>query len=332
MTKIVILGAGSIGCWLGGHLITGGARVTLIGRARYAEQIAEHGLKLTHFEREPLQCDAVDFRTDAEALKDADIVALCVKSQDTADAARQILDHAPNAIVVSFQNGIRNPETLRTVLPTKNIVPAIVPFNVTPTQPGAFHCGTAGDLVIDSHAGIESLVQALTTAGQGVRISESILGDQWAKMIVNLNNGLNTLTGGTLRDGFLQRDYRRALAASVEEAMGVAQANSVDVGTFNGRSPAALMKTLRLPDMAYRLIMQTIVKIDAKARSSMLDDLEAGRVSEINYLQGEIVKRADSAGISSPHNAAILKAVEAAFREGRSPKLSGSQVLALLKK
>jgi len=103
----------------------------------------------------------------------------------------------------------------------------------------------------------------------------------------------------------------------------------VSVGTFNGRSPAALMKTLRLPDMAYRLIMQMIVKIDAKARSSMLDDLEAGRVSEIDYLQGEIVKRAEAVGMSAPYNAAILNAVEEAFSEGKSPKLTGAQIFKL---
>jgi len=145
-------------------------------------------------------------------------------------------------------------------------------------------------------------VSALEAGGQDVRLSDAILGDQWAKMIVNLNNGLNTLTGGTLREGLLQRDYRRTLAACVEEAMEIAAQNNVTVGSFNGRSPAALMKTLRLPDVAYRIIMQTIVKIDAKARSSMLDDLEAGRVSEIGYLQGEIVNRAEKIGLSAPQH------------------------------
>ncbi len=332
MTKIVILGAGSIGCWLGGHVVQGGAPVSLIGRERYKDQIAAHGLTLTHFERERIHCPEVDFQTDAKALHGADIVALCVKSQDSEIAAKQILHYAPEAVVVSFQNGIRNPETLRAILPAENIVPAIVPFNVTPNGPGAFHCGTAGDVVVDTHGAIEPLVTALERAGQGVRQSEQILGDQWAKMIVNLNNGLNTLSGGTLRDGLFQRDYRRALAACVEEAMEVADANGVSVGNFNGRSPAALVKTLRLPDMAYRLIMQTIVKIDAKARSSMLDDLEAGRVSEIDYLQGEIVKRAAIAGAQAPLNAAILAAVEQAFAAGKSPKLTGSDIYALLKK
>lgn len=331
MTKIVVLGAGSIGCWLGGHLIAGGAKVTLIGRERYAAQIAENGLNLTHFSRPPIHCDNVDFQTHSAALYGADIVALCVKSQDTEDAARQILEHSPSAKVISFQNGIRNPETLRAHLPHDNVVPAIVPFNVTPTTPGTFHCGTAGPLVIEDTVSITSLVTALTRTGQEVRLSQDILGDQWAKMIVNLNNGLNTLSGGTLREDLLQRDYRRALAACVKEAMQIAAKNNVNVGSFNGRSPKALVKTLGLPNAIYRILMQLIVKIDAKARSSMLDDLEAGRVSEIDYLQGEIVKKAEAAGSSAPKNSAILAAVEAAFLSGKSPRLTGAEIYKLVK-
>ena len=331
MTKIVILGAGSIGCWVGGHLIAGGADVTLIGRDRYAAQIGANGLKLTHFEREDVFCPEVDFQTAASALSGAEIVALCVKSQDTQSAAEQILQYAPTACVVSFQNGIRNPETLRAVLPADNVVPAIVPFNVTPTTPGGFHCGTAGALVIEENSRIKPVVAALKTAGQDVRVSQDILGDQWAKMIVNLNNGLNVLSGGTLRAGLLQRDYRRALAACVEEAMRVAEKSGVVVGTFNGRSPKALIKTLRLPDLAYRVIMQTIVKIDAKARSSMLDDLEVGRVSEIDFLQGEVVKQANAVGETAPKNAAILTAVQSAFLNQKSPKLSGTAIYHLVK-
>ena len=310
MTKFAILGAGSIGCWIGGQLMAGGAKVTLIGRDRYGAQISKNGLGLTHFERASIHCETVDFQTDASALTGADIIALCVKSQDTELAAQQILKHAPNATVISFQNGIRNPETLRGILPPENIVAAIVPFNVTPTGEGEFHCGTAGDLIVSEHAGLAPLVGALQNAGQGVQVRSQIIGDQWAKMIVNLNNGLNTLTGGTLRDGLLQRDYRRALAACVEEALNVANRSGVSVGTFNGRPPRALLKTLQLPNFAYRIIMQMIVKIDAKARSSMLDDLEAGRVSEIDFLQGEIVKRAHLAGTGAPKNAAVLAAVQ----------------------
>lgn len=331
MTKIVILGAGSIGCWLGGQLAAGGANVTLVGRERYASQIAEHGLRLTHFERDEVFLPDVNFETDPACLADADIIGLSVKSQDTAQAAQQIQNLAPKACVVSFQNGIRNPETLREYLPQDQIIPAIVPFNVTPTTPGAFHCGTAGALVVARDARLEPMMAAFAFAGQSATSSDSIVGDQWAKMIVNLNNGLNTLSGGTLRDGLMQRDYRRALAACVEEALNVAEAAGVRVGQFNGRAPSALVKTLRLPNWAYGLVMQLIVKIDAKARSSMLDDLEAGRPPEVDYLQGEIVRQAQKVAIATPKNGVILAAVIDAFETGISPKMTGAEILNRIK-
>ncbi len=330
MIKIVILGAGSIGCWLGGYLASGGANVVLIGRGRYAQSVADNGLRLTHFEREEVYLPKIEFVTDPAALIGADIVALCVKSQDTKSAAKQIAKYAPKACVVSFQNGIRNPETLREALPQAQVVAAIVPFNVTPTEAGAFHCGTAGSLVVGRDPRVEPLVTAFRISGQEVRLSDEIIGDQWAKMIVNLNNGLNTLSGGTLREGLMQRDYRRALAICVQEALSVAHASDVNVGTFNGRAPSALVKTLRLPNWAYGLVMQLIVKIDAKARSSMLDDLEMGRVPEIDYLQGEIVRQAEKVDQSAPHNAAVLSAVLKSFSTGESPRLNGSEILELL--
>ena len=338
--NIAILGAGSIGCYLGGLLVHAGQSVSFIGRACYQKAIAENGLRLTNLTRGPiaLKPDRIDFRAApdeiARALGEADIVALCTKSQDTQAAAAQIKAHCKaGVLVVSFQNGVRNPETLKAVLPPETVLAAIVPFNVTPAGDGAFHCGTEGELIIEaSHdARLTQLKIGFEAAGQGVKLSDNIEGDQWAKMIVNLNNGLNTLSGGTLREGLLQRDYRRALGLLVAEGLAVAKARGIKVGTFNGRSPDSLLKVLSLPNFAYRIVMQVIVKIDAKARSSMLDDLEAGRGSEVDYLQGEIVRQAAAANISAPYNTAALDAVKAAFHAGASPKLSGSEILALLK-
>ena len=312
--KIVILGAGSIGCYLGGLLLNAGQNVSFIGRARYEAALAQSGLRLTHFTRSPIHIEAenIDFHTEAKVLEMADIVALCTKSQDTEAAAQQIKTHCKaNTLVVSFQNGVRNPETLKAVLPPDMFAPNAI-------------------LAASHDARLTQLKTAFETAGQGVKLSENMIGHQWAKMIVNLNNGLNVLSGGTLRDGLMQRDYRRALISLVSEALSVARANHIDVGSFNGRNPDSLIKVLSLPNFAYRIVMQFIVKIDAKARSSMLDDLEAGRGSEINYLQGVILRRAKLVNMDAPYNEAVLRAVLQAFEAGQSPQLSGAQILDML--
>lgn len=326
----VVLGAGSIGCYLGGLLMAGGAHVTFIGRARYQSALKENGLTLTHFERAPLHISDIDFQTGYDALKSADVILLCTKSQDTAQSAEFIKSRArPNVQIVSFQNGIRNLQTLKDILPRVDIVPAIVPFNVTPGGPGLFHCGTAGALVMADTVAPEILT-AFKKAGQAAVTDTDILAAQWAKMIVNLKNALNVLSGRTLRASLMQRDYRRALSLCVQEALNVARANGVEPSKFNGRAPAQVLKVLRLPDWLYKITMNFIVKIDAKARSSMLDDLEGSRAPEIDYLQGEIIAQAQSAGTDAPYNAKIYDMTLAVFKAGLSPKLTGAQILAAL--
>ena len=320
---ITILGAGSIGCYLGGRLIEGGADVRLLGRARFAEAIAANGLTITETNRDPVTLTNVDFRTDEAALAGSSIVALCTKSQDTVHAARLIAQHCPDAHVVSFQNGIANLPVLREHV--ANLSGSVVPFNVTSPAPGHFHRGTEGDLVIGSNAPSE-LTDALTRAHVGLQLVEEVEPFLWAKLLVNLNNALNALWGGSLSDGLLQRGYRRVLIAMINEGLAVAKAEGTDVATFNGRAPAQFVSLMAKPDWFYRLIMDRVVKIDRTARSSMLDDLELGRSPELDHLQGEIVRRGEQLGVPTPVNRAVMEATLQAFQNAKTPRLSGAQM------
>ena len=141
--------------------------------------------------------------------------------------------------------------------------------------------------------------------------------------MVNLNNALNALTGGTLKAGLLQRDYRRALAEIISEALNILRSTGIEPADFGNASADKMIKILRLPNFIYKIIMNRIVKIDENARSSMLDDLEMGRVSEVEYLQGEIVSLAQNTGQAAPHNQKILDLINQAFLKGESPKFTG---------
>ncbi len=333
--NIAIFGAGSIGCYLGGQLAHAGANVTFIGRQRFKSEIEDNGLILTHFERDEilLTPDQFTFSLDPQDIVAADIILLTTKSQDTAEAAQSLKVHASDeAIIISFQNGVSNPSVLRDTL-KQPILGAVVPFNVTGKGPGCFHCGTEGDLTVQFMDDIRlRVLQALfKKTGQGLNISDTILAVQWGKLLVNLNNAFNTLTGGTLRAGLLQRHYRLALALVLEEGLSVAQGAGIEPAAFGKADAAKMIKILRLPNFIYKIIMNRIVKIDAAARSSMLDDLEMGRVSEINYLQGEIVRLAEKTGQSAPYNKIILALVNDAFSKGKSPKLSGTEIYSRLK-
>ena len=331
---IAVFGAGSIGCYLGGQLAYAGADVTFLGRQRFKSEIETHGLTLTHFERETLtlKADKFIFSLDPKDIAHADIILLTTKSQDTIKAAETLKVHAKSdALIISFQNGVSNPNVLRKSL-KQQVLGAVVPFNVTGKGPGHFHCGTEGELTVQAlqDERLTRLLSSFAIAGQDLVFSQDILAVQWGKLLVNLNNALNSLTGGTLRAGLMQRDYRKALAMVIEEALDIVRGSGIEPAHFGKASPRKMIKILRLPNFLYAGIMNRIVKIDKAARSSMLDDLEMGRVSEIDYLQGEIVRLAVSTGQSAPYNAVIYNHVQKAFKIGASPKMSGNAIYCCL--
>jgi len=298
--KVSIFGAGSIGCYLGGLLLNAGQNVSFIGRAKFRTALTENGLVLSHFERPTviLNPDIINYSLQPASISDAGVILITVKSQDTETAATSILKFGkPDALVISFQNGVNNVDVLRKILPNHKVLGGVVPFNVTSMSPGHFHCGTDGNLSIE--AGDPKslyLSHAFSKSGQGVDIYDDILAVQWGKLLVNLNNALNALTGGTLKAGLLQRDYRRALAETIKEALNIIRNTGIEPADFGNASADKMVKILNLPNFIYKIIMNMIVKIDNNARSSMLDDLEMGRVSEVEYLQGEIVRLAQKTG------------------------------------
>lgn len=333
--KVAIFGAGSIGCYVGGQLASAGIAVRFIGRERFQTALQQQGLSLTHYERSPIQVDADDFEFDlnSAALGDADIVLVTVKSQDSAVAGADLNAVVrPGTLVVSLQNGTRNPATLREVMPNATVLGGMVPFNVTSTAAGQFHCGTEGHIVIESVEDdrLMQLQRAFESAGQGCDLVENIEAVQWGKLLVNLNNAMNTLYGGTLKSGLVQRDYRRALALMIEEALAIVRRAGIEPEKFGNASAEKMIRVLRLPNFIYKILMNLIVKIDAAARSSMLDDLESGRPPEIDYLQGEIVRLAESLGQDAPISRVVAARVREAFAARRSPKLQGPELLALV--
>ena len=194
--RIVIAGAGAIGCFVGGLLAAGGRRVTLLVRPRVAQEIRSHGLTLTDFGGMAVQIgtDRLALSEDPACLARADVVLVTVKSGDTATIAELIDQHAPiKAPVISLQNGLRNGALLQEALPGHDVRGGMVPFNVVPMGQGCYHRATSGDVVIAGGAGdLEGLLSVphLSTAS-----SRDIEAVQWGKFLINLNNALNALSG-----------------------------------------------------------------------------------------------------------------------------------------
>ena len=330
--RIAILGAGSIGCHLGGHLAPH-ADVTLIGRPSVLDTLAD-GLTLTAAGRPPrrVPLDRLTLSTTPDAAAGADYVLVTVKSAATGAAGRELAEHlGPDGTVVSFQNGLHNPGILRGILGQHTVLAGMVPYNVLQTEPGTFHQGSAGSLMLDDAPAAAPLLAALTRAGLPVQARRDMREVQHAKLLMNLNNAVNALSGLPLRDQLGGRDYRRCLALCQDEALAAFRADGVRTARL-GPLPAGITpRLLRLPDPLFHRLAATSLRIDAQARSSMWEDLERGRPTEIDALQGEVVAVAARHGLTAPVNARLAALVRTAETAAtRAPAWTGPALLAEL--
>ncbi|NIK61746.1 2-dehydropantoate 2-reductase [Kribbella shirazensis] len=316
---IVVYGAGGIGCYVGGRLAAGGAPVTFVGRQRMADEVAEHGLRLTDYLGADLRVDPVRFETTPAAAAEADLVLVTVKSAATAGAADELAEILrPGAVVVSFQNGVRNGEVLRSRLTEQVVVTGMVPFNVLNRGAGVFHQGTEGALDIQRDAAMTPYLDAFERAGLPLTQHDDILPVQWSKLLLNLNNPINALSNLPLRDELSQRDYRRCLAAAQAEALELLHAVGIRPAQLLAVPMHRFPAVLRLPDFLFRRLASKVLAVDPLARTSMWEDLEAGRPTEIDYLNGEVVRLASSLGRGAPVNSRLADLIREAGTDRRA--------------
>jgi 2-dehydropantoate 2-reductase len=324
MVRIVVAGAGTIGCFIGGLLTVAGHKVTLYGRSRTLSELQISGLTLTDFAgmQHQLPPEQLLMSDDPSCLERGDIVLVCVKSAGTAQIAREIATYArPGTVVISLQNGLENGLILADALPNFDVRAGMVGFNIVAKGKGRFHRAVSGEIRIEQ--GLSDVSKRLIAPGLKVSETERIIGEQWGKLLLNLTNALNALSGLSLRDCLLDRGWRRLLADQLDEALAVLKAAQIDA-RFPLPVPSWLMPhALRLPTPIFRRIAGSMVTIDPQSSSSMAQDLAAGRLTEIDAFQGAIVALGQGYGVPTPINARVVQLVrEAEVRGAGRPVLS----------
>ena len=325
---IGIAGAGSIGCFAGGMIAAAGRPVALLARPRVIQEISDNGLRLTSFEGfdRTIASSQLTLSDDPSIFGDAGVVLVTVKSADTAAMADIIARHAPaDAVVVSLQNGIGNVGVLRQRLPGHRVLAGMVPFNVVSAGEGRFHRSTSGDIIIEAdEAGTAA---KLSVPGLTLRPSPDIDGVQWGKLLVNLNNALNALGDLPLRQQLSQRAWRMLFADQMAEGLAAIRAEGIKPVSSTPIPAGWTPHLLRLPDAIFEMVLGRAMKIDPEARSSMWEDLQRGRATEIDYLQGVITEIADRRGLQVPLSRRIVALIRRAEAAGKgSPGLTPEQI------
>ncbi|SED37996.1 ketopantoate reductase [Rhizobiales bacterium GAS188] len=329
---ICVHGAGSVGCLIGG-LLSGVADVVLIGRPRIGAEIAAHGLHLTSWRGEDLRLgpDEVSYRTDATAALRADLVLVTVKSAATEEVGRELAAVLqPATLVISFQNGLRNAGILRRLLPRQRVLAGMVPFNVVHRGEGSFHRASQGELFVEDDAELAPFLGLFAAAGLPLRRRQDMPQVQWAKLLLNLNNPINALCDLPLKDELAQRDYRHCLALLQREALRAFGAAGIRPARLTPLPAHWIPPLLDAPDGVFRLLASRMLAIDPLARSSTWEDLQAGRRTEIDEINGEVVRLAQSQGLTAPANARLIALIHAA-ESGAARRWSGPELLAELR-
>lgn len=285
--KIAIMGAGAVGSYYGGLLARAGHEVTLIGRASHVAAVLRDGLRLQTLafdEWVPMRASV-----DPAAVADADWVLCCVKSNDTEAAAAAISPYLRDqALVLSLQNGLENAERLQALLPRQRVQPVLVYAAVELAGPGHLRHHGRGELVIGAGPDSEAIATSFADAGVPVQVLADLRAAQWSKLVVNCAyNALSAISrlpyGRMIQGPGIEATMREAVA----ECLAVAHAEGIPL-------PADLWPQVR----ALADAMPT-------QQSSTAQDLARGRRSEIDQLNGYVVRRGAALGVPTPVNRAL---------------------------
>lgn len=301
--RVAVFGAGAVGCFYGGMLARAGNDVVLIGRPAHVEAIQRSGL---HFEG--LHFDEyvrVAASTDPEAVRGAQLVLFCVKSTDTEQGAAQIarfLD--PGSLVLNPQNGVDNTERIQARV-SQQVIPAVVYVATEMAGPGHLKHHGRGELLIGAPDGAPStaLDEALARvqrwfaeASVQVTISDNVTGELWAKLVVNCAyNAISAISQLPYGEMIRGAGVREAMRDVVAECLAVAAASGVRT------APDLVDNVYRIADW-----MPT-------QYSSTAQDLQRGRPTEIDHLNGYVVRRGEALGVPAPVNRilwALVKLIE----------------------
>ncbi|MGE4482669.1 ketopantoate reductase family protein [Acidocella sp.] len=289
--KIAVMGAGAVGCFFGALLAKAGHEVMLIGRPAHVEAIRAGGLLLEWTGRS--ERVVLGASTDPAELTGAELVLVCVKSGATEEAGARMAPYlAPEAMIVSLQNGVGNAQRLTRML-ERPVFPAAVYVAVDMAGAGHVRHHGRGELVIGSAPRVEELAMLLGEAGIPTTVSDEVEVALWSKLVLNCAYNALSAIARQPYGQLLEAEGVPALIRSVlRECMAVAAANGVYLPEELADEILALGRTM--PGQF----------------SSTAQDLIRGRATEIDYLNGYIVQAGAEHGIAAPVNQALTTIVK----------------------
>jgi 2-dehydropantoate 2-reductase len=290
-------------------LARAGHKVTLIGRPAHVQATKRDGLKLDLATSSATEIVQIGASTELSSLQSADLVLFCVKSTDSASVARQMAPHlAPHALIMSLQNGVENAALIAQQVPHA-VIPCVVYVAAEMPAPGCVKHHGRGELVMgtmqasrlkDPQKTLQDIVALLGSAQVSVQISQNVMAELWSKLMINC--AFNAISG------LAQIQYEKLAALESVRATQTALVKEVIA--------VALADGIHLSESA---ALEAVAKISVtmgSQKSSTAQDMARSKPSEIDHLNGFIVRRGQALGVPTPVNQAmfsLVKLVESAY-------------------
>ena len=317
--KIAIIGSGAMGSLFGGLLAEAGEDVTLVDVWKeHVDAINTYGLKITGVCGEKIV--KVRATTDSSKVGLVDLILIFVKSYDTRKATMDALPMVgSNTVFLTLQNGLGNYEQIAQVVGSERVIPGVTTHGSTLIAPGEIYHAGSGVTIIGEISGeittrVKRIAEIFNRAEIKTEVSRNILGVIWSKVIINVGiNAVTALTG--IKNGELLEvpELKEVARKAVLEAVKVSQKAGIKLEVNN---PV---------DEMFR-----IAKLTSENKSSMLQDIERGRKTEIEAINGTIVKIGKKYGVKTPINetlTALIKGLEFVISRRKQAVRRGSTKL-----
>jgi len=290
--KIVVMGAGAVGSYFGGLLTKSGEDVILIAKGKHFEAMRKNGLKVKSVDGDFKI--KVNVTNNPKEVEEADLILFAVKSYDTEEAI-QLCKHMVknNTVVMSLQNGVDNEEKISNAIGKEKVVPALVRGGFRVISPGFIEHSARGVTIFGEENGnkakrVENIHQLFKNAGIEPQISDDINYDIWFKFMWNIAfNQITAIARKSPGEVVEFKETNELARFLLQELVEVANKKGIKLGE------AEIEKTLKLPPQFL------------KFKTSMLQDMEAGKKLEADAFSGVIVKYGSELNISTPYNNAV---------------------------
>lgn len=314
----LVFGAGLIGGFLGGALHKAGLKPVLIGRGKALGRL-QLPLTVSCIDGDSitinntLAYEASQFEKVLQKHVKFNFIWLTTKAVGIIDTLAELKPFVgESTVIICCQNGLGSTEIIKENFPNNPIVKAVVVYNVAEVSDNHLHRGTEGEILIETHPAIPpNFASSLNTSLSPIKTHPNIEGVIWAKLQINLVNALNAVSNLPVKAMIRDRRYRHIYANILSELPAVAKAKGIKLEKIFKIPSWVIPTLLRLPDFLYRLIENSAVKMDETTRASMWWDIKEGRKTEIDFIQGALLREAKQLNIECPFNQSVFDALRA---------------------